>query len=85
MELTNTLYREDGGNWATTGADLVDMNLMVDDAFQDQLYHPPNQGPPSVHSASSRNPYHQQAPYDSQVKFFNTKIQYFSSNKILLS
>ena len=65
MELTNTLYRVDGTNWANPGTDLIDMNLMADDAFQDQLYHPPNQGPPSV--ASSRNPYHQQSQFDSQV------------------
>lgn len=67
MELGNTLhFREDGANWANPGADLVDMNLMADDAFADQMYHPPsNQGPPSV--ASARNPYHQQGPFDSQV------------------
>ena len=67
MELSSTLYREDGTNWANPTTDLVDMNLMGDDAFQDQLYHPPGQGPPSVHSATNRNPYHQQTPYDSQV------------------
>ncbi|KAH9521568.1 Catenin beta-1 [Dermatophagoides farinae] len=65
MELTNTLYRDDTANWAPGGPDMVDMNLLPDDTFQEPLYHPGQQGPPSVHSAQSR-PFHQQ-PYDSQI------------------
>lgn len=63
MELSNTLFREDG-TWVTPGTDLIDM-MAADDAFQDPMYHPQNQGPPSV--ASARNPYHQQGPFDTQV------------------
>lgn len=66
MELTNTLYRDDA-NWVTGGPDMVDMNLLPEDAFQEPLYHP-GQGPPSVHSGTSR-PFHQQPAYDSQVRF----------------
>lgn len=62
MELTNTLYRDDA-NWAAAGPDIVDMNLLPEDTFQEPLYHP-GQGPPSVHSATPR-PFHQ--PYDSQM------------------
>lgn len=65
MELTNTLYRDDTSNWGPGGPDMVDMNLLPDDTFQEPLYHPGQQGPPSVHSAHSR-PFHQQ-PYESQV------------------
>jgi catenin beta 1 len=66
MELTNSLFREDAGNWGAQPTDM-DMGMMAaDDAFQDTLYHG-SQGPPSVHSTGSRhNPYHT-SPYDTQV------------------
>lgn len=64
MELTNSLFREDGGQWGPTNVDM-DMAMLPDDAFQDPIYHG-SAGPPSVHSTGSRNPYHS-APYDTQV------------------
>lgn len=65
MELTNSLYREDGPNWSTQPGEMPDM-MITDDAFQETLYH--QGGPPSVHSASSHNPYQPQPPpFDSQV------------------
>ena len=58
MELTNSLFREDGGQWGATNADMDMGMLAADDAFQDPIYHG-SQGPPSVHSTGSRhNPYH---------------------------
>ena len=64
MELTNSLFREDGGQWGPTNVDM-DMAMLPDDAFQDPIYHG-SAGPPSVHSTGSRNPYHS-APFDAQV------------------
>lgn len=66
MELTNSLFREDGGQWGPTNAD-IDMGMLAaEDAFQDPIYHG-SAGPPSVHSTGSRhNPYHS-GPYNTQV------------------
>ncbi|XP_054154024.1 armadillo segment polarity protein-like [Oppia nitens] len=65
MELTNSLFREDGANWGPTNTD-IDMGMLgADDTFHDPLYHG-SQGPSSVHSTGSRhNPYHT-GPYDTQ-------------------
>jgi catenin beta 1 len=65
MELTNSLFREDAGTWGASTGDM-DMGLMApEEAFHEQLYQGSSQGPPSVHSASSRhNPY--QGGYDPQ-------------------
>lgn len=63
MELSNTLYRDDPTNWGPGGPDLVDMNLLPEDTFQEPLYH--HGQPPSVQSSRM---FHQQ-PFDSQVCF----------------
>lgn len=66
MELTSSLYREDGGPWGPAGGDL-DVNMLgPDEPYHDPMYQD-SQGPPSVHSVGSRhNPYPQQG-FDSQV------------------
>jgi len=66
MELqSSTLFREEGNNWGNPGNDM-DMALLGDDTYHEQLYQGSSQGPPSVHSVSSRhNPY--QNAYDPQV------------------
>ncbi|KAF7488000.1 Armadillo segment polarity protein [Sarcoptes scabiei] len=61
MELSNTLYRDDPTNWGPGGPDLVDMNLLPEDTFQEPLYH--HGQPPSVQSSRM---FHQQ-PFDSQM------------------
>lgn len=65
MELSNSLFREDGTNWGNSAADMDMALLGVEDTYHEQLYQGSSQGPPSVHSVGSRhNPY--QNAYDPQ-------------------
>lgn len=69
MELqTSTLFREEGGNWGVPPGTDMDMALLAEDPYHvDPYQQGSSQGPPSVHSASSRhNPY--QNTYDPQVR-----------------
>ncbi|KAI1284842.1 Armadillo segment polarity protein [Halotydeus destructor] len=65
MELQNSsLFREEGNSWGLSGAEM-DMALLAEDPYHAGPLYQSSQGPPSVHSVSSRhNPY--QNAYDPQ-------------------
>jgi catenin beta 1 len=65
MELSNSLFRDDGSGWPASATDMDMALLGVEDPYAEQMYHGSSQGPPSVHSGtgSRHNPY---AAYEPQ-------------------